>query len=122
MAAVNDFTSRALSCVPAEWVSDTLCARGHSTAMPMCEMLFLVDELPLVNAIRNHITSFDFGDDRKRQQLIDAGWGVIPKTGLFARELDGFLLLGIDGTGYDFFDFHWRPLYDLLELGWQLDD
>jgi hypothetical protein len=74
------------------------------------------------DAVHEHITNFHFGEDVDRQRLVDSGWRVIPKTGLFAFELDGFLLLGIDGIGYDFFDAHWRPLYELLELGWHLDD
>ena len=27
-------------------------------------------------------------------------------------------VIGIDGTGYDFYDSHWLPLYNLLELKW----
>lgn len=122
MAAAREFASYALSNVPADWVSDVLRTRGLPTAMPMCAMLFMVDEPSLADQVRRHITYFDFGEDSERQRLVDGGWRVIPKTGLFAFELDGFLLLGIDGIGYDFFEAHWRPLYDLLKLEWHLDD
>jgi hypothetical protein len=122
VAAVKDFARHSLSNVPAEWVAGVLRARGLPTAMPMCAMLFMIDEQWLADNVRKHITNFHFGEDVDRQRLVDSGWRVIPKTGLFAFELDGFLLLGIDGIGYDFFDAHWRPLYELLELGWHLDD
>lgn len=90
--------------------------------MPMCATLFLVDDPWLADRVRKHITNFAFLEDGDRQRLIDSGWRVIPTTGLFAFDLDGYLLLGVDGIGYDFVEAHWRPLYELLELGFCLDD
>ena len=122
MKAVVDFANYSLSNVPAQWVADALQLRGLPTNMPMHGTLFMVDEPWLANHVREHITNFEFREDLDRQRLIDAGWQVIPKTGLFAFDLDGFLLLGVDGIGYDFFEAHWRPLYELLNQGRCLDD
>ena len=82
----------------------------------------MIDDSWIADRVRKHVTNFNFDEDIDRQRLIDSGWRVITKAGLFVFELDGFMLLGIDGIGYDFFEAHWRPLYDLLEFGWCLDD
>ncbi|WP_144057360.1 hypothetical protein [Novipirellula maiorica] len=122
MDAVKEFACMTLVAIPADWIADALRSRDRPAAMPMCASLFLVQGPWQVRAIRNQMSSFDFGDDFDRQRLVDAGWQVIPETGLFVYDLDGYLLVGVDGIGYDFFDAHWRPLYEVLGLRWHLDD
>ncbi len=84
--------------------------------------LFLIDDKSVEQTVERNLAEFDFGEDVERQQLIECGWRVICPTGLFALPLDGRILIGIDGVGYDFFEAHWEPLYDLLGYKWHLDD
>lgn len=51
-------------------------------------------------------------------ELVSSGWRAVSDTGIWAREFDGNLLLGIHGCGYDFFESHWTPLYNALGYGW----
>jgi hypothetical protein len=39
-------------------------------------------------------------------------------TGISAFEIDGELVLGINGAGYDFYEQHWTPLYNALGYEW----
>ena len=39
-------------------------------------------------------------------------------TGISAFEIDGELVLGINGAGYDFYGHHWTPLYNALGYEW----
>ena len=48
----------------------------------------------------------------------DAGWQEVADTGIYAIEIDGELILGIDGAGYDFYTNHWAKLYDALGYHW----
>ena len=42
----------------------------------------------------------------------------VGETGISAFEIDGELVLGINGAGYDFYEHHWIPLYEALGYGW----
>jgi len=42
----------------------------------------------------------------------------VGSTGILAHEVDGFLLLGINGAGYGFYESHWEPLYQALGYKW----
>jgi hypothetical protein len=46
------------------------------------------------------------------------GCQQVGQTGVYAFDIDGELVLGIDGTGYDFYEHHWIPLYDSLGYHW----
>lgn len=46
------------------------------------------------------------------------GWEAVGDTGIYAREFDDHLCLGIHGAGYSFFDSHWPRLYDALGYHW----
>ena len=120
--AVEVFASRTFASVPACWIAELLEHRGQSVAMPMYGYLFLIEEESVEQAVERNLGEFDFGEDAERQSLVESGWRVISPTGFFALPLDGRILLGIDGVGYDFFKAHWEPLYDLLGNEWHLDD
>lgn len=47
-----------------------------------------------------------------RHELMDIGFTIIEK------ENEDFWCLGIDGAGYDFYEAHWTPLYDLCGFKW----
>ena len=121
-SAVECFAARALSPIPGCWIEELLRLRGTPVAMPMYGYLFLIDDKSVDEVVGRKLAEFDFGTDVERQQLIDCGWRVIRSTGLFALPLDGRILIGIDGVGYDFFQAHWEPLYDFLGYKWHLDD
>jgi hypothetical protein len=48
------------------------------------------------------------------------GTQEVGETGISAFEIDGELVLGVNGAGYDFYENHWIPLY--LALGYQWHD
>ena len=50
--------------------------------------------------------------------LAHYGWHYVGDTGVLATEIDGELILGINGGGYDFYEAHWIPLYRELGYGW----
>lgn len=44
---------------------------------------------------------------------------IFEKTGIIVYQQDDFdILIGIDGCGYNFYDEHWMPLYELRGLNW----
>jgi hypothetical protein len=46
------------------------------------------------------------------------GCQEVGQTGISAFDIDGQLVLGINGAGYDFYEHHWIPLYEALGYGW----
>jgi hypothetical protein len=46
------------------------------------------------------------------------GCQEVGQTGIYAFDVDGHLVLGINGAGYDFYEHHWIPLYEALGYGW----
>lgn len=50
--------------------------------------------------------------------LVSYGWQDVGQTGFIAREIDGNLVLGVNGAGYDFDEAHWMPLYLALGMKW----
>lgn len=62
----------------------------------------------------------DRGMDRSDEVALlgFAGWERVGDTGFFAREIDGHLVLGVHGYGYNFLDQHWIPLYRAFGLRW----
>lgn len=51
-------------------------------------------------------------------ELARSGWRAVGDTGIVAREVDGHLVLGINGAGYSFYGSHWIPLYKALGYAW----
>jgi hypothetical protein len=46
------------------------------------------------------------------------GYEEVGDTGIFAFDIDGEVVLGINGAGYDFYEHHWLPLYEALGYAW----
>jgi hypothetical protein len=46
------------------------------------------------------------------------GYEEVGDTGIFAFDIDGEVVLGINGAGYDFYEHHWLPLYAALGYAW----
>lgn len=54
--------------------------------------------------------------DEHREPLMDIGFTIIENVD------NGFWCLGIDGAGYDFYEAHWLPLYELTGFEWHEDE
>ena len=67
--------------------------------------------------IRKLLTEIVPTDD-EQQIFAEQGWSEVADTGIYAIELDGELILGIHGAGYDFYESHWAPLYEALGYQW----
>ena len=76
------------------------------------------DEDRELEMIRDGIIDSWYDSGEEDAQLSMGGWRSVGSTGLLAREFDGMLLLGINGAGYDFYDSHWRRLYEELGYSW----
>ena len=50
--------------------------------------------------------------------LHTTGWEKVGDTGIWARDVDGELILGLNSGGHDFYEAYWIPLYELLGYGW----
>lgn len=59
-------------------------------------------------------------DDWCDEQWIDENRETVAEIGFTICENyeHGWILLGIDGAGYDFYDAHWIPLYEARGLKW----
>lgn len=51
-----------------------------------------------------------------RHELMDIGFTIIE------NEYEDFWCLGINGAGYDFYEAHWTPLYDLYGFKWHKEN
>jgi len=51
-------------------------------------------------------------------ELICGGWHELGDSGVFVRELDEELLVGINGAGYNFYQAHWEKLYEAVGFLW----
>lgn len=70
------------------------------------------------NELRSEILNAWMESDDEDAMLASAGWQDVGSTGFIAREIDGNLLLGVNGCGYSFYDSHWASLYDELGFKW----
>jgi hypothetical protein len=104
---VNSF-----SAIPTEWVKIIAEKTGDEFYGIMWGTMFLVNE-PV--------------DKRRIQALLKPvadteddlyGTEEVGDTGISAFEIDGELVLGINGAGYDFYEHHWIPLYTALGYAW----
>ena len=59
-------------------------------------------------------------DDWTDERWIDENRELVANLGFTICENyeNGWILLGIDGAGYDFYEFHWIPLYEARGLKW----
>lgn len=71
---------------------------------PMWSRWFLVEDSYAEDRIRGDMAA-----------VCDLGFTVIEE------QENGYLFLGIDGAGYDFYEAHWIPLYDFLGLHWHTE-
>ncbi|MCA9068800.1 MAG: hypothetical protein KDA84_07755 [Planctomycetaceae bacterium] len=109
------------SQIPARWIEKL----SHDSdldgpiALPMWGTLFAPNNPADVSNITNLLKKFEPNiDNDEMATLALSGWQEVADTGIYAREFDDELLLGIHGAGYDFYDHHWSKLYDALGYQW----
>lgn len=63
-------------------------------------------------------------DDYCDEQWIRDNMETVADCGFTIMENceEGWLLLGIDGAGYDFYEAHWLPLYEARGFRWHKED
>jgi hypothetical protein len=97
------------SAIPTEWVK---IVTGSPLYGIMWGTMFIVGD-PVdkqrIHALRRPVT--DEEDDLY-------GCQEVGQTGIYAFDVDGQLVLGINGAGYDFYEHHWIPLYEALGYSW----
>lgn len=100
------------SAIPTEWVKIVAEHTGAEFYGIMWGTMFLVND-PV--------------DKRRIQALLKPvedtadelyGSEEVGETGISAFAIDGELVLGINGAGYDFYAHHWIPLYEALSYSW----
>ncbi len=101
-----------LAAIPTEWV--TIVAE-HTDAEfygIMWGTMFLVND----PVDKEHIQALLRPVTDPEDELY--GSQEVGETGISAFEIDGELVLGINGAGYNFYEHHWLPLYEALGYAW----
>ena len=100
------------SAIPTEWAKIIAEHTGAEFYGIMWGTMFLVNE-PVdkrrIQALLQPVTNV-------KDELY--GSEEVGETGISAFAIDGELVLGINGAGYDFYAHHWIPLYEVLGYGW----
>jgi len=100
------------SAIPTEWVKIIAAQTGAEFYGIMWGTMFLVCE----SVDKRLITALLHPVEDTEDELY--GTQEVGNTGISAFEIDGELVLGIDGAGYDFYEHHWIPLYEALGYAW----
>lgn len=98
------------SQLPAHWLEKI----SPGTPLPMWGTVFL----PKDSCDTRQIGQLLKPIEDKSDDLYGSDWQDVADTGINAIEIDGELLLGINGAGYSFYAEHWLKLYDTLGYGW----
>ena len=103
---------RNYSAMPRNWLKIVLEALAENHEVPMWGTCFIVDSPHDVQRIKNLFLKNVPDDD------CFPDWHSVGETGFLGRELDGEMVLAIEGAGYCFYAHHWEPLYDALGYQW----
>ncbi|MCA9078429.1 MAG: hypothetical protein KDA93_25605 [Planctomycetaceae bacterium] len=105
------------SHIPTRWLAEVAAGDFEPVEWPMWGTAFIPKESIDADNIRKLLTEIVPTDD-EQQIFAEQGWSEVADTGIYAIELDGELILGIHGAGYDFYESHWAPLYEALGYQW----
>ena len=100
------------SAIPTEWVKIIAAQTGAEFYGIMWGTMFLVNEPVDKRWIKSLLQPVTNAKDEFY------GMQEVGDTGISAFEIDGELVLGINGAGYDFYAHHWIPLYEALGYAW----
>ena len=100
------------SAIPTDWVQIVAQQTGAEFYGIMWGTMFIVNDPVDKERIQALLhTVKDEEDDL-------SGCQEVGQTGINAFDVDGELVLGIQGAGYDFYEHHWVPLYEALGYSW----
>ncbi len=105
------------SQVPSRWIEELSEHRNEWLPLPMWGTLFIPKESMDIRNIKKLMQPIK-ADIDELKSMRNAGWQEVADTGIYAITFDDELLLGIHGTGYDFYSQHWSKLYDTLGYCW----
>ena len=109
--------------ISGHWIEELARSRGDVLPVPMWGTLFIPNDPCDVRDIEKLLRDIEPEcDDDEEAFFASAGWQEVADTGIWAREFDDKLLLGIQGAGYNFYDHHWEKLYDALGYSWHVED
>lgn|SRR6267142_1390091 len=100
------------SAIPTEWVKIVAEKSGDGFYGIMWGTMFIVNDSVDKRRIKALLKPVEDVEDELYGSQ-EAG-----DTGISAFEIDGELVLGINGAGYDFYEYHWTPLYNALGYEW----
>jgi hypothetical protein len=100
------------SAIPTEWVKIVAKQTGAEFYGIMWGTMFLVNDPVDKRWIKSLLHPVTDEEDEL------SGYEEVGDTGIFAFDIDGQIVLGINGAGYDFYEHHWIPLYEALGYGW----
>ena len=104
---VNSF-----SAIPTEWVKIVASQTGAEFYGIMWGTMFLVNDPVDKQRIQALLQPVEDTEDELY------GTEEVGDTGISAFDIDGELVLGIHGAGYDFYEHHWIPFYTALGYAW----
>ena len=104
---VNSF-----SAIPTEWVKIVAQQTGSEFYGIMWGTMFLVNDPVDKRRIKALVKPVDDPEDELY------GSQDVGDTGISVFEIDGEVVLGVNGAGYDFYEHHWIPLYEALGYAW----
>lgn len=99
------------SAVPERWVKVVADSEGDEFNGVMWGTMFIVND----SVDKRRIESLLKDEDEDSEMM---GSFKVGDTGINAWWIDGELVLGINGAGYDFYEAHWIPLYKALDYHW----
>ena len=100
------------AAIPTEWVIIVAAHTGAEFYGIMWGTMFLVTDPVDKRGIQSLLKPVTDTEDELY------GTDEVGETGISAFDIDGELVLGINGAGYDFYEYHWIPLYEALGYSW----
>jgi hypothetical protein len=104
---VNGFSS-----IPTDWIKAVAEKTNDEFYGIMWGWMWIVNDSVDESRINKLLKPVEDEDDELY------GNQEVASTGIYAFEIDGYLVLGINGAGYDFYESHWIPLYEALGYQW----
>lgn len=116
-----------MSYIPYGWLEIVRDSQNDYFSLPMWGTVWVAGDNK--GCFEDLMKEYDLENEKDEEKLIEDegeecatlifdGWRELGDSGVFAREFDDELLIGIHGAGYNFYDAHWEPLYDAVGYRW----